>query len=206
MRTPMVVPTTGKHLDALLSWASVQEADFFGDLDPIAKQHDLGIAKHHVGDQWCFMASQVSYEWKGESSQLHYIKRSRLEDYVAAWDSGLLRKRPYFDGQRGSTKAGSYLQPLRWAETVTGFAIVEDMQRFEQLLQWVTHIGKLGHKDHGAVRSFTVDQDESATGHWVKRNLPVGSEFAAGLPLTVGGLVSPYWKRENHLAIAVGAA
>ncbi len=71
LRTPMIVPTTGKHLDALLSWAAVQQADFFGETDPVAAQHQTGLARHRVGDDWCFMASLLEYEWIGGPDQLH---------------------------------------------------------------------------------------------------------------------------------------
>lgn len=202
MRTPLVVPTTAKHLDALLSWAAVQEADFADHDEPISMQHDTGIAKHHVGTAWCFMASCLEYEWLGEADQLHYIKRSKLEDFAGAWCDGLLNKRPYFDGARGTTKAGSYLQPIRQANRVSAYAVVDDMKRFEQLMNWVTHIGKLAHKDWGAVRSFEIAHDDQALSSWSKRNLPVESPFAIGAPRMMGGLVSPYWKRENHCVVA----
>ena len=203
MRTPMVVPRVDKPLDALLSWAAVQQADFEGNEDPISMQHDIGLAKHTVGEQWCFMASNVTIDWYSPPSVVHYVKRQRLEDYVEAWDSGLLSKRPYFDGQRGSTKAGSYVLPTRWASTVSAFAVVEDMERLNALLPWVTHIGKLHHKDFGAVRSVEVVTDDTARTEWAWRNLPAGSDMARGHHASVGGLKSPYWRRDRHLEVLV---
>ncbi len=201
MRTPLVIPYADKHFDALLSWAAVQQAEFNGHDDPWKTQHDIGVAKHMVGDDWCFEAGHLEYDWTGERSQLHYIKRSKLEDYADAYMDGLLDRRPAFDAGRGATKAGSYLVPIRWAKTVTGYAMVNDMERFGSLLPWITHIGKLRHKDSGAVSAFSVSEDPVAKTRWLQRNLPKGSGVASSHAPAVGGLVSPYWKREAHKEI-----
>lgn len=201
MRTPMVIPSTGKHLDALLSWAAVRRAEFHGHDDPWSAQHDIGLAKHVVGDHWCFMASVMQFDWAGERGQLHYIKRSKLEDYADAHMVGLLDRRPAFDAQRGLTKAGSYLLPVRWAERATAYAVVEDMDKVYMLLNWVTHIGKLHHKDMGAVASTAIEDDVRASDFWSMRNLPVGSPMAKRHAHGIGGLTAPYWKRENHVAV-----
>lgn len=199
MRTPMVVPYGDKHLDAVLSWAAVQRSEFHGEDDPWDHQHDIGVARHVVGDAWCFQASRLQFEWIGPRSQLHYIKRSKLEDYADAHMNGLLDRRPAFDAQRGSTKAGSYLVPMRWASSVTGYAMVENMEIFRRLLNWVTHIGKLRHKDMGAVAAVEIATDPAATERWSIRNLPVGSSAASRHVPAVGALVSPYWKRAQHV-------
>ena len=202
IRTPMVVSSTAKHLDALLSWAAVQKAEFQGHQNPISMQHEIGLAKHHVGRDWCFMASHLHYDWIGEPEVVHYIKRSRLSDYSEAWGDGLFRKKPYFDGQRGVTKAGSYLQPIRWASKVSGFAIVQDMECLKGLLPWITHIGKLHHKDFGAVSSAEVEVDVSAESEWSMRTLPIESSFATRHAPAIGALQSPYWMREEFKRVA----
>jgi len=198
LRTPVVIPYTDKHLDALLSWAAVQKAEFEGHDDPWTLQHDIGVEKHECSQAWCFKAGLLTFDWVGERNQLHYIKRSKLEDYADAHMDGLLDRRPAFDAGRGSTKAGSYFAPTRWVKSVTGFAVVRDMHRFEELLPWVTHIGKLRHKDYGAVSSFSVDIDPAAMHLWSQRNLPPDSDQATRHVPAAGALASPYWKRENH--------
>lgn len=203
LRTPMVVPSVDKALDGPLSWAAVRQAEFEDVEDPLTLQHDIGIAKHVVGDQWCFMASNLAVDWVGDPGQVHYIKRSRLEDYVEAWDSGLLTKRPAFDGLRGLTKAGSFLAPVRWAKTVSGYAVIADMDRLNAVLPWVTHIGKLWHRDYGAVEKFNVTVDPAANEQWMRRNLPLASPAALNHATGSGALVSPYWMRKNHQSVAV---
>lgn len=198
MRTPVVIPNVDKHLDAVLSWAAVQRAEYQGENNPWHHQHNIGVARHVVGDAWCFQASLMDFEWVGERGQLHYIKRSKLEDYADAHMDGLLDRRPTFDGQRGSTKAGSYLVPIRWAKSIKAYAMVEDMTLFERTLNWVSHIGKLHHKDHGAVASYAIVSDSAAQERWSVRNLPLGSPAATRHAPAVGGVISPYWKRETH--------
>lgn len=198
LRMPMVVPSTDKTLDALLSCAAVRRADHEGHSDPWSMQHDIGVKRHAVGQQWCFMAGNVAIEWEGPMDYVHYIRRARLEDHVEAWSRGLLSSRPRFDAQRGPTKAGSFMQPIRWVKQIQAFAVVEDVDRFKSLLPWITHIGKLWHKDFGAVDSFAVARDEAATARWQQRNLPIGSEYGNAHALAFGALVSPYWKAENH--------
>lgn len=205
LRTPMIVPSTDKMLDALLSNAAVEEATFNDHEDPFSVQHNIGLAKHHVGDQWCFMASNLHFEWAGEGFPHHYIKRAKLEDFVDAWDKGVLKKRPSFDASRGTTKAGSFIVPARWVHSITAFAVVEDMERFNALLPWVTHIGKLAHKDWGAVRHVSVDHDEVANTNWANRYLPAGSPCSNGHRKSIGGLASPYWLRTAHREILVPA-
>src|SRR3989338_142020 len=198
LRTPMIEPATVKSLDALLAWASVQRAHFHGHDDPWQEQHFTGIAVHRVGEAWCPMASALEIEWADTSQPIHYFKRQSPISYAEAWSNGLLKKRPYFDQKRGSTKAGSYVQSARWTRGVRAWAMVEDRPLFESLLPWVTHIGKLHHKDFGAVRSFQILPNEEAQSRWAQRTLPVGSLFATKQHvLSQAALVSPYWDRRN---------
>jgi len=201
LRTPMVIPPGAKHFDALMSWAATRQAEFDGHPLPWDTQHDIGIEKHHVGDQWCFKASAVEIEWIGERDKIHYIKQQRIENHMDAYLSGVLDKRPAFNAASGPTKAGSYIEPIRWVKTVTAYAVVNDMGRFESLLPWITHIGKLHHRDYGAVSSFEVTPDEAAESLWMRRNLPMGSAAGEAHAQAMGALVSPYWKRENHRPI-----
>jgi CRISPR type IV-associated protein Csf3 len=201
-RTPMIVPSDVKTLDAIMAWAAVSRAEFYGLENSWASQHETGIAVHRVGEQWCPMASSLEIEWADTQQPIHYIKRQRLEDYARAWDEGLLKKRPAFDASRGLTKAGSYFQSARWVRSARAWAIVSDFAVFEGLLPWVTHVGKLHHKDYGAVRKVEVVADHGAEEKWFYRPLPMGSEHATEQHVpAVGNLCSPYWKRSTFQPI-----
>jgi len=195
----MVASPTGKTLDAVLAWAAVRRSELRGSSDPWAVQHDIGIARHETQGGWCHMASMFEIEWQGDPEDLHYIKRQKLGDYAEAWINGILKKRPSVDTSRGDTKAGSYVQQIRWVKGLRAWAMVEDRSAFESLLPWVTHIGKLHHLDLGAVKTFSVHEDPGAVDLWSNRPLPVGSPFAGAMHVpAMGALQSPYWKRENH--------
>ncbi len=207
LRTPMIVSPTSKTLDALLSWAAVRRADFNGELQAWSVQNETGLGRHQVGDTWCPMASALLIEWQSEPEQVHYIKRQNLTDYSDAWMDGVLKKRPSIDTSRGDTKAGSYVQQTRWVKNLHAYALVQDMDLFAGLLPWVTHIGKLHHRDYGAVKSFTVTEDDFALQMWARRPLPVGSEHASPEHvLAMGALKSPYWKREEHTQVLMHCA
>ena len=197
-RTALIEPAVEKPLDAVLSWAAVMRADFNGADDPIAQQHDLPLQRHYAGEQWCFMASNIIFEWNKAAPResVHYVKRSRLEDYADAWVDGLLSKRPAFDGARGLTKAGSYVEPTRWADRAIAYG-VGNIDAIRALLPWVTHIGKLRHKDFGAVNSFTVTPDDANAKNWTRRTLPQASPEATSHVAAMKCLSAPYWNRER---------
>lgn len=202
LRTPMVVSPTVKTLDALLAWAAVRRADFQGTLTSWEVQHETGLAKHIVGESWCPMASDLQIEWQSEPEQVHYIKRQSMANYANAWIDGVLKKRPSVDTSRSDTKAGSYVQQTRWVKGIRAFAMVEDMRLFSSMMPWVTHIGKLHHRDYGAVKSFAITEDASAMSLWVRRPLPPDSPFATSdHVMAMGAIKSPYWKREEHAPV-----
>lgn len=203
LRTPMVVPSTQKSLDSLLSWARVNMAEYHGHDNPWINQHDIGVGVHQVGEDWCHMASNLIYTWASEHDQIHYTKKQSIGEYADAWQALVLKKRPSFDGTSGLTRAGTYMHPIRWVERIEAFAMVADMDHFRQLLPWITHIGKLHHKDYGAVCGFDMVESPEAQMHWANRILPVGSSEAKDHADGVGCLRSPYWKRENFQRVLI---
>lgn len=202
LRTPMVVPSTGKTLDAVLAWAAVRREEFYGNPNSWAAQHDTGVARHVVGEQWCPMASTLEAEWASEPEQLSYIRRQKVEDYANAWLDGVIKKAPRIDTSSGHMKAGLFFQPIRYTSVVRAWVVVDDEAQFTALLPWVTHIGKLWHKDCGAVRRFEVFDDEAAVERWRNRPLPLHSPCAGESHVqAMGALQAPYWKRENHQVV-----
>lgn len=207
LRMPMVVPSTDKPLDTVMSWAAVRMAQSMDVDDPFAVQHDIGIAKHGTGDDWCFMASNMEIQWSEiAAEQLHYIKRQSVDQYLDPYMQGLFKKKPSIDTSRGHTAAASLFQHVRWVKQIQAWAVVDDMERFKEVLHHVTHIGKLHHKDWGAVQAVVVDADESAHDRWMFRSLPMASPLkTANHVSAIGALNSPYWDRQKHREIAVFA-
>lgn len=205
--SPVVVPSMPIHLDALLSWARVQEAEHAGVVDSWATQHDLPLEQHATEHGWCFKASALAFEFAGEAQQLHYIRRSDIDELVAEpYMAGLFKLRsekvlPAFDPQRGAYKASSVTVTQRFASQVTAYG-VGDIDRVQQLLRRVDSLGKLRRRGKGSVRSFQVEECDAASQLWASRNLPVGSEFAVNHALTQQRLHSPYWAKERQMVLA----
>lgn len=200
-RTRMVVPTVDKPVDGPICKAAYQQAYFEGHDDPVSQHHCTGIARHVVGDQWCFMASNIVFEWAGPPASLHYIKRQKIEDYFNAADIGLLRKMPGFNGTSGAQKAASILTQTRQVACATAWLVAEDADRVRTLVGRLTHLGKLAHHDLGAIKEALVEEDASALQHWRVRPLPFGSDVAtaASHALATTALQPPYWQRSKYV-------
>jgi len=203
--SPVIVPGMPVHLDALLSWARVFEAEMTGQADPLAVQHDLPLERHETEHGWCFKASALNFEYAGDPQRLHYIRRSDIDELAEPYSRGVVTSRngaPAFDTSRGMHKAGSFLLTQRFAREVTAYG-VGDIDRVRELLCHVTSLGKLRRRAKGAVRSFTVQAIEDTTPHWAQRNLPVGSPFAGPFHAMIQQrLHAPYWAKERHVVLA----
>ena len=208
LATPIVVPTFDKTLDAVLSWARVQQATAQGHADPISLQHDLPVARHlpTVEQDWCFKASNLEYHWCGDRFMTFRIKRQKLTDYVDAFSSGVLRKPPAVDSTRGVTAAGLYETARRPCDQIKAWCI-GDPQALRELLRQVTFLGKMHARGAGQVQQIDVDEDDHALVAWTNRSLPVSSPLlaadGAGRSDMLGALRAPYWKRENFQVVKV---
>lgn len=203
--SPVIVPTMPVHLDALLSWARVREAELAGELDILALQHDLPLERHETENGWCFKASALEFEYAGDPLQLHYNRQSDIDAVAEPFMRGALKVRtafPGFDPLRGMYKAGSVLLTQRFTRQVRAHG-VGDVGRVRELLRHVDSLGKLRRRAKGSVRSVVVEEVEAGAERWVHRNLPVGSEFAtAGHALAQQRLHAPYWSKERQNVLA----
>lgn len=201
---PVIVPTMPIHLDALLSWARVHEAELAGDVNCLALQHDLPLDRHETEQGWCFKASALSFDYASEPQQLHYIRRSDIDGQAEPFARGILGQRmPVFDPKRGMHKAGSFTLTQRFTKRVEAYG-VGDVARVQEMLQQVTSLGKLRRRGKGAVRSFTVVEVPEARDRWARRNLPVGSPHASGggYALVQQRLHAPYWDKQRQMVLA----
>ena len=160
--TPIIVPTTPTHLDSLLGWARVQEAEDQGEADPVSFQHDLPLERFGDGDEWCFKASWLDIRFIGNPRGFHYIRRSDAEEFGMAFEAGLFGDRkPAFDPKRGQTKAYSLIRYEQAATHVIGEG-VGDIERVRQLMSRVKTFGKLRRRGKGLVESCAVEEIEKA--------------------------------------------
>lgn len=204
LHAPVVVPAMPLHLDALLAWARVHQAELAGDRDALALQHDLPLQRHETAGGWCFMASMVHFDFQAPRQQLHMTKRADLDAQVRAFAAGVFgKKKPPFDPSRGLTKGASLQIPQAFARTAWACG-VGDIEQVRALLATVTSLGKLRRHGKGAVRAFDVAQWDGAAEQWSRRNLPHDSSFADGSThaLAQQRLHPPYWSKESQMVRA----
>lgn len=219
LRSPVVVWPGIKTMDAPLAWAAVQQARYRGDPDPVARQHELGLAWLETDTQRCPMASPIDIvvheNADGTPSRFPtpfpYIKYQNSKTYSRAWGRGLLTKRPpTFDGQRGATVAGMFVVQTIHADALVAYVVADGgsgFARVMELLPYLTHIGKLHRIDFGAVAKICVSVDEQAKTQWLRRPLPVDAPDAllfnavSKRAMAMGALESPYYDRARFAPV-----
>lgn len=204
LRAPVIVPSLPIHLDALLSWARVQEELERGNADALALQHDIPLSRHECRGGWCFKASMLEFDFTASQQQLHFVKTSDIDEYAREFERGTFgRRRPSFDPARGLTKAGSFVMYEAFAASATAYGI-GDIDLVRQLLSRVHSIGKLRRCGKGSVRQVEVRPCDEAAVRWTWRNLPVDSSHA--MPdshfAAQQRLHAPYWSKERHTVLA----
>lgn len=206
LRTPMVEPTMFKPMDGVLSWAAVQRAQYDDLADPVGEQHNLPLERHASGDEWCFKISNIEFDWIGQLGSTCYFRRQTVREYADAWMNGVLKKASRIDTTKGKFKAGVFVQTLRAVSEARAWG-VGNIAALEALMPYVTHLGKLHHRDHGAVASWRVERDASALSRWARRPLPKTSPFADAdtYAPSIGALRAPYWLRAEHTEVMMPA-
>lgn len=224
LRSPIVVWPGDKTMDAPLSWAAVEQARYRGDADPVAAMHNLGLAWYQTPTQRCCKASVIDIVVAREAvsgapalypSPYPYIKFQNSRTYSRAWSSGLVKKRPpRFDGQRGSTVAGMFVEHVLLADELVAYVVADGLaglDRLLELLPYLTHIGKLRRLDLGALASIHLTVDKAAHQRWADRPLPidaqpdeVGRDGAAGADQAhavqaIAALDGPNYDRRRHV-------
>jgi CRISPR type IV-associated protein Csf3 len=204
LASPMAVPLVPIHLDGLLSWARVHEAENAGSEDPWAQQHDLPLERFETAKGWCFKASWVQLHAYDDEMPfpMHVVRRSDVTEFARAWESGLLgRKVPLFDPARGLTKGASLQHSMRSYHSATAFG-VGDLDGVRRLLGHVHSLGKLRRRSAGRIVSVEVAAFVQAAEAWRARHLPQDAE-AKGYVSDIGALRAPYWKRETFVPVQI---
>lgn len=201
---PMISRQHEIHLDALLAFARVKEAN--GDW---SAQDDLPLARATVGEDWCFKASALLFDAAQACHLMHMCRRTDVTQISLDGAAGgpLKLRLAEIDTGRGYLKGYSMLQSTQVIKDVTAWCI-GDPERVVELLSGIPSIGKLGRNSFGLVESFSVEEAaQSETGLWAYRALPrsfdstehVLQARSAGVAyaLALGRTSSPYWAPEK---------
>lgn len=196
------------HLDSLLAWARVQEAD--GDW---TVRHDLPLAVARPrGDDWCFKASVVQFQSLEAARLMHMVRRTDVNQIALdGLDGGLDLRQSTINTGASHLKGFSWYQPTQHCSSAVAWC-VGDLERITELLGRVLSLGKLARNNLGQVKSFSVvAAPDGEDDHWLARALPVSFEgtpemdrandLGIQFARAQGRAQPPYWSSEKSVVL-----
>ena len=191
---PMRVPEFPIHLDALLAWSAVKEAEDMGHDTPFDAQEHLPLAREGQGDDAVWCASQLLYRPLSTPEHVTLVKRYEL-DAIARRQGSLIAGGPNkIPMGTGPYKAFVLGEPVVWVAGVVAYALGE-AERIGELLTRITHIGKRRGIGMGRVSATDIQADARAEHAWRYRIMPTPCE---GYEPIEAAIRPPYWQRESR--------
>lgn len=206
----MLIPSMPIHFDSLIAAAAVKEYTENGggtveDYDQIIGH--LPLEKYEEGGEWVWMSSVIRWSSFGkymksmtQSMDQYKLTRLRNEGVVKYGAKSL-------NTASGSLKSSISLLPSAAYSTGEVFC-VGDKARIEELLSYVSHIGKKHQRGCGVVLSYTVSEVEE-NNLWLDRNIPLALKSVALADHKLCsniGVRPPYWINKNKHRIGLGVA
>lgn len=202
LATPWCPPYHGLHLDGLVAWAMVQEAQATGTLplhyDDILA--NLPFAKHETKAGWVWQASLLRPVAVLGSERRYMTTKTATAEFAARMHSGGIEGKPLtsIDTVRGPYKNDAFWYTVEHVERIVAYC-VGDPERITPLLGTVTHLGKRARLDHGRIAPVEgmlaqIHEDPDALKLWRNRNMP---EPQNGHQQVVARLTPPYWLGEG---------
>lgn len=204
--TPWCPPAGGLHLDGLIAWAMVQEAEAEGQVfdNYDALLADLPFGKHETAAGWVWQASLVQpVEVKGSERRYMTTKTASAEFAERMLDGRILGKPlTHIDTVRGPYKNDAFWYTIEHVDRCVAYCI-GDPQRIAPLLDHITHLGKRARLDHGRIEPqdgtlALMVKDEHAMTRWRQRHMP---EQEKGHQPVMGRLRPPYWQGEGSIPV-----
>ena len=198
LATPWCPPPLGLHLDGLIGWAIVHEAESRGECfdsyDAILA--DLPFAKHETASGWVWKASLVRPVEVLGSERRYMTTKTATSEFAERMSDGRILGKPLssIDTVRGPFKNDAFWYTIEHAPRCAAYCL-GDPERIAPLLDVITHLGKRARLDHGRVDGVTIVEDESAKDQWRQRHMP---EPENGHEPVMGRLQPPYWKGEGQ--------
>lgn len=201
LATPWCPPPVSLHLDGLIAWAMVKEAEdqgrFFENYDEILSQ--LPFAKHESEAGWVWKASFIKPLQVLGSERRYMTTKTAVASMAELMTEGRIAGKPLtsIDTVRGPFKNDAFWYTIEHVDACAAYC-VGDPERLAPLLDLVTHLGKRARLDHGRISAFTMDEDASADRLWRNRNMP---EPENGHQPIMGRLRPPYWMGEGQTQV-----
>lgn len=216
----MVVQPHPLHLDGLVSYAMLRQAEDIGLLETEAanktiREYTQGFAlpfqRVRRDDLQCWAASALLADEVLENGMRLWTRKVNIYEIADLVAEGTLclGKRAYDGGVlkpmagRIDTVRGAYKQWFKYIPTRTVKALhaycLGDEERLWELLSpeagYITHLGPRTRMGLGQVTGFTITSDEAAGERWQMRVMPWPIEGAVKAHLAVS---PPYWAPENR--------
>lgn len=193
------------HLDALVAWCAVEDAQSFGAPNAWAAGDDLGhiFGRADSSDgEWVWQASRLHFTPASERFMMNMIRKCDPLSYMDGYDRGLIdgRMRGSINSGSGQERAYQFLMPYQWFSCAEAWCLGE-REALEDALTHLRAIGKLTRNGFGQIKNFRIEEDQSAEARWKVRTLPLGIEGASGVLYapSMQCLRAPYWKKVNRV-------
>lgn len=205
MREPVVTNGTGVHLDGVLAFGAFVSYERRRDRPPLPPMtstscldFSLPLATWRLGDWWGWCASAA--QWPVATIRgTEYVRRKPPENEYKQFTTA-----QRYDLGVGPAKAQNKPIPTAFARTLTWYAL-GDADGVRELLEDVTHIGKLVGHGHGAVMGWSVDETAEdwsiERGGRLMRRMPGGWGGRTG---THNGAVRAPYHHRTRMTLAVG--
>jgi CRISPR type IV-associated protein Csf3 len=199
---PVCLSEDRLHLDALLAWASVQQALRAGapSADALACQEQLPLARYEHDNHWIWKASSLLFTFASPPFLVPCIRRTDIETMAFAVKQQLIHtKKSQVSQGTGPYKNFDLRFSVQWVDSVTAYGI-GDIEAVSRFLSTVSALGKLTRIGWGKIAEFSVIEDFNAEELWQQRSLPIwvkllnNERHCEGAESTVR---PPYWRREN---------
>ena len=213
------------HLDALLAYAVVQDAENNGEDDCWARADEFldGVLEksHRTGESepWVWKASKLFVQVSSTVQFTNQIRKSDPEMYFddmhseqnpnGVWVTGFMKDgsarkiNPETFGintASGQQRGYQWLAASRWVREVTAYA-VGDLAAVEYYLKThIRNLGKVGRNGFGRVSSIEVEP-HACEDDWRLRVLPMGMTGKAGAVYAPvqACLRAPYWRKTDRV-------
>ncbi|MFW5886443.1 MAG: type IV CRISPR-associated protein Csf3 [Bacteroidota bacterium] len=185
--TPINAPTKFMHLDAILAWCAVQQADY-----DLSAQDNLPLEKHIGAEDWCWKSSCLVFEIPEIRGNIPYVRKYDIWNWGLDYDEVIHKKNlGNINNKSGPYKAFTFCAQTLSVKNISAWC-VGNKKAIETLLDSLTHIGKLTRMDLGRIMEKSVVEDKRASELWKMRTMP---DYINGYKQTFATLRPPYWQR-----------
>ncbi len=211
-RAPVVMDSEYPiHLDALLAWCVMDEAESMGESNPWVIADDLSELLARTGDSdgqdWCWQASRLRFTASTGRTAMNMLRKTDPVSFLEDFDKGryMAPRGPNGTVSSVDTNSGQYrgyqmFIQYQWMEKAIAYG-VGDIDLVRQLLSRLAGVGKLVRNGFGLLASMEVESCEEAVDLWRDRVLPNGMAGLPGIAYvpSLNCLRPPYWRKADRI-------